>query len=105
MQFDPCNEVTWEQQKQFIKELLGQGVVKLEFIKKSDGSRRVMLATTHPALMPPPPPKNPDKPSRPLPSHLTLVWDVENDALKSFDMSSLVEEPVLVKDLGPHDAP
>lgn len=84
--------------------LLHKGVVEVKFFKRSDGSTRNMKCTLHGSLMPPAPPKDPLKASRPLPAHLILVWDVEKDALRSFALDDLIENPVLVKDLGPEDA-
>lgn len=85
--------------------LLHRGLVRVTFTKKSDKSRREMRCTCHPAIMPPPPPPKLDAqgfpvPKRPMPEGHLLVWDVEAGALRSFDTSTLLEEPVLLEDLG-----
>lgn len=80
-------------QKQEIQALLSQGVVRIVFQKK-DRSTRVMLCTTQSGVMPPPPEPKPDaKPGRPLPENHLLVWDVEAQGLRSFDIDSLLEDP------------
>lgn len=83
-----------------LKELLQKGVVRVVFAK-ADNSERIMLATTHPSVMPP-------APAEPAPrsrgghtmaeSHL-LVWDTEAEALRSFNAERLLEEPKLIEGL------
>lgn len=81
--------------------MLGKGVVRLSFTKKSDGTTRVMRCSNHPDIMPPPPPPNPDatKPARKLPEHLVLTWDIEAGALRSFDPSTITDGPYLLEEL------
>lgn len=84
-------------QKQEIQTLLNQGVVRIVFQKK-DGSTRVMLCTTQPGVMPPPParaegPDGKPAPGRPIPENHLLVWDIEAQGLRSFDIGSLLEDP------------
>jgi hypothetical protein len=87
-------------EKQQIAALLSQGIVRIVFQKK-DKSTRVLLGTTHRAMMPPPPEPKPDaKPGRPIPESNLLVWDTEAGGLRSFDINDLLEEPYLVRPLG-----
>jgi hypothetical protein len=83
-----------------LNELLQAGIVRVSFIKKTDGSERVMLATRHKKMMPPPPAPDPTKkPGRPMPEGHILVWDTEANALRSFDTAALNKEPELVEPL------
>lgn len=87
-----------------LNSLLERGLVRVTFLKKSDGSRREMRCTRHPDLMPPPPPPKLDDngvpvPKRPMPEGHLLVWDVESQGLRSFDTATLVEEPALIEEL------
>lgn len=85
-----------------LKALLQQGVTRVVFLK-ADESERVMLATTHPSLMPPAPPAPAGGSSKPMAEGHLLVWDTEAQALRSFNAARLLEEPVLLKALD-HDA-
>lgn len=87
-----------------VRELLARGIVRISFIKKTDGTTREMLCTTHPQLMPPPPAPKLDAagnviPTRPMPAGHLLVWDTQAPGLRSFDIETLNAEPVLVEEL------
>lgn len=83
---------------QDLRTLLAQGVIRLVFLK-ADDTERTMLATLHPAHMPPPPPPTPGARWRPMPDNHLLVWDMEAKALRSFNVGRLLEAPVLVEAL------
>lgn len=80
--------------RQDLEALLHRGRVHVKFEKKTTKSLRDMECTLHPSHMPPPP----EKPSKTLPAHLLLVWDLESEGLRSFDVEDLVEEPYLVEE-------
>lgn len=81
---------------QDLKALLNQGIVRVVFLK-GDGSERTMLATTHPAHMPPAPPSAKEGSGRPMAEDHLLVWDTEARALRSFNVGRLLEEPKLIE--------
>lgn len=84
---------------QDLRTLLEKGVIRLVFLK-ADNTERTMLATLHPSHMPPAPPPEPGRrPGRPLPDGQLLVWDMEAQALRSFNVGRLLEAPVLVEAL------
>ncbi len=87
-----------------INTLLDRGLVRISFTKKSDGSTRTMRCTRHPSIMPPPPAPKVDSAgnriaTRPMPAGHILVWDVETNGLRSFDIMTLNEEPELIEEL------
>lgn len=77
--------------KEQIQAMLNKGAVKLTFRKASDNSLRTMVATTAPGMGMPPAPEK--KSSRPMPESNLLVWDIEANGLRSFDIGRLTEEP------------
>lgn len=87
-------------QIQDLRALLEKGVTRIVFLK-ADNTERTMLATLHPAHMPPPPPSTPGtSPGRPMAEGHLLVWDMEAKALRSFNAGRLLEVPVLIEALG-----
>lgn len=83
---------------QDLRALLEQGVTRIMFLK-ADNSVRTLLATLHPAHMPPPPATPSASPGRPMAEGHLLVWDMEAKALRSFNVGRLLEAPVLVEAL------
>lgn len=82
---------------QDLRALLEQGITRIVFLK-ADNSVRTLLATLHPAHMPPPPAAAPGAATgRPMAEGHLLVWDMEAQALRSFNVGRLLEAPVLVE--------
>lgn len=75
--------------KEDVKELLRNDVVKLVFTK-SNGEKREMKATLLPEYMPEPDPNYKPKAKKVNPD-VQAVWDVHNRGFRSFRWDSLLE--------------
>lgn len=89
--------------KDAIQALLRRGIVEVKF-NKADGTPRTLHATLHPDMLPEKPAPSPSAPAKaPRAESPDKVncWDVDAGAWRSFNISTLSEEPVLVRPIEP----
>jgi len=78
--------------KQYIQSLLRKHILSINFLKK-DGSPRTMTCTLREDLIKPHV-KTTDRVKKPN-DEVVSVWDTENDAFRSFRISSLIDYAVM----------
>lgn len=77
-----------------LAEALASHVVKVTFTK-SDGSERIMLATTQPHLLPPMEVTESQVEHKPKDPNLFKVWDMEVQAWRSFRAERVLNSEVV----------
>jgi len=75
--------------KQILNDLFSKSkVLKVKFFKKYGSIREMICTTEFPEV--PKKDNDPEKPSRPTPDHLFLVYDLEKKAPRAFTIDTVV---------------
>lgn len=85
-----------EELKESLQAILRRGECEVIF-RKNDGSEREMRCTLHPKYLPVMEERE-GAPKKPPNHGVIAVWDLENDAWRSFRIDAIIDGPNLIGD-------